>query len=284
MDTVIAETYQTLLELVSLDLQTLRMSLKERRLVVWSGIACLLARYEATDSTKLDFSGHLLDVVVEKNLLRDHPCEMLEIGYFLKREEYFRMAMIEVVRQYHTAKSDVQCLNENVRVSVIDNVRELEIRVQKARMDIFSKLFAASHCSSILASGIILQQLMRDHGSAVFIREPTDPTVYIALRALRDWRWQRFKGRMVPEVYRQLHGHDQIVSDIRELIKEMRWREDEAADEYERQLEEGNFLSLQLVRREGQRILQEIAQLLDPIMDDDHSYFLVDPPTDYPWK
>lgn len=75
-------------------------------------------------------------MVVEKDLLRDDPCAMLEIRYFLKREEYFRTVMTAVVRQYHTTKSDVRYLYNDLRNSVADNVRKLEIRVQQLRINI----------------------------------------------------------------------------------------------------------------------------------------------------
>lgn len=286
MDTESAEAHQSLLELVSLDLKTLRISLKKRELDVWPGIACLLARYEATESIKLDFGGHLLDVVVEKDLLRDDPCAMLEIGYFLKREEYFRTAMTAVVRQYHTTKSDVRHLCDDLRNSVADNVRKLEIRVQQLRMNILWKLSLASDCSSMLAYGNILQRLMRDHEAAIFIKEPTNPKVYYALRALRDWRWNIFEDRMVPEIYRQLFEHDRMISSAERAVAVASWKESSEgeADALGKELHEANYFSLQLVRDAGQRVLREISEQVDACLDNDHSYFRVDPPTTYPWK
>ncbi|KAH7049107.1 hypothetical protein B0J12DRAFT_728588 [Macrophomina phaseolina] len=278
------ETYQTLLQIVCVDAQTLRVSLKGKEPDHLAKVASLLSRYGATDSVKFDFGGHLLDAVVEKDLLGDHPCVMLEIGFFLKREDYFCTAMIEVVRQYHTTKSDVRRLPKDLEDSVFENVRKLEACVQAVRMDILWTLLITSNSNSMLASGVILQHMLESHEEAIFTTEPTNPKVYHALRALRDWHPSRFQNRMVPNVYYQLRKHDQMISSTMEILSDLREMNEDMVEQAEGQIWEGNHFRLGLVYGEGERMLQEIHELIDPIMDNVHPWFVVEPPINFPWR
>lgn len=72
-----------------------------------------------------------------------------------------------------------------------------------------------------------------------------------------------------------------------DVFENMRYSEDDHDYDIEQmvpQIRESTRFGLRLVCHEGKKMLQEISQHIDPIMDKDHSCFLVDTPTDYPWS
>lgn len=277
------EAHKSLLELIYLDLTTRRMSLKARESSFWADIAILLARYEATDSVKFRFEGHLLNAVVEDDILRKDPCSILEAGFNLKHEGLFRRAMVEIVRRFHATKTDLGRLSDGLRDCVTSNARELENIIQQIRMNILWTLCCSSDSSSKLASNIIFQRLMEDHQEAVFLLEPTNPKVYHALRALRDWKWDKFESCMAPETFLQLETHDRIVESTYDVIYGTKGRV-EGADELKEELDKAENLSLDSVLHQGQRLLRQTFDHINPFMDDDRSFFLIKPPTTFPWQ
>ncbi|EKG13818.1 hypothetical protein MPH_08999 [Macrophomina phaseolina MS6] len=124
--------------------------------------------------------------------------------------------------------------------------------------------------------------MMQDHGEAFFILEATDPKVYYALRALRDWQSDIFEDRMLPEIHSQLEKQEQIFDDTWAVIHGTKGR-DENAVKLAEKLEQGNEFGIDLVLSEGRRMLDEMFQYISH-MDDDRSFFLVDPPTEFPWE